>query len=232
MFAPALETGMVRYERKFVISELSACEVETAVKLHPAMFSQAYPGRVVNNLYFDSFDLKNYRDHVSGLNRRKKVRIRWYGPTFGTIEKPVLELKIRNGLLGRKQSFPLNPFLLDDAGDVRSLADLVGAGDIPDVLRLELGWLNPTLLNRYRRKYYQSADGRYRITIDTEMVTYRLVAHVNVCLYNSVDKVNTIVELKYDHGRDGDADRISNQFPFRLVSSSKYITGVRKLHPW
>ena len=41
---------------------------------------------------------------------RIKSRIRWYCEIFCVIEKPVLELKIKNSLLGRKESYPVNTF--------------------------------------------------------------------------------------------------------------------------
>ena len=82
-------TEKYRYERKFFISKLTKYEVESLIKLHPAMFSEIYFPRFVNNLYFDSFNMKSYFDSVDGSPNRRKIRIRWYGDLFGDIEKPV-----------------------------------------------------------------------------------------------------------------------------------------------
>ena len=86
-----------RYERKFFISGLKKEDIEFMVKLHPAIFREIYHERTVNNLYFDSYEMKSYLDNVSGNSQRAKVRIRWYGDLFGIIEKPVLEVKIKRG---------------------------------------------------------------------------------------------------------------------------------------
>ena len=95
--APPL-SGNYRYERKSVISELTKNEIKALIKLHPAMFLESYPPRFVNNLYLDSVGMNNYFDNMAGLKERVKVRIRWYGRLFGSVEKPTLELKIKNGL--------------------------------------------------------------------------------------------------------------------------------------
>ena len=43
-----------RYERKFLIQDATRSEVERSIKLHPALFSEIFHERSVNNIYFDS----------------------------------------------------------------------------------------------------------------------------------------------------------------------------------
>ena len=145
---------------------LSLQELEYIVKLHPRMFLEIYHQRFVNNIYFDSMMLKNYVYNVYGHSERIKVRIRWYGDLFGFIEKPVLELKVKNSILGRKESFPLDPFSLDQHFATKTIMAIVKNSNIPDAVKKEIHYLEPVLLNRYKRKYYSSADKNYRITID------------------------------------------------------------------
>ena len=83
----------LRYERKFVVENLDNGEIEYLIKHNPKMFSEIFYKRVVNNIYLDSLDFKNYKETLSGSAQRVKIRIRWYGKTFGLIRKPVLELK-------------------------------------------------------------------------------------------------------------------------------------------
>ena len=229
MLARLLRPKDLRYERKFVISELTKQEVEFLVKLHPAMFSEIYHQRFVNNLYFDSFDIRNYFDTADGTKDRIKTRIRWYGDLFGAIENPVLEFKIKDGLLGGKVSFSLIPFSIDKNFQYDTITSVVRDSDVPDDIKVELLALEPSLLNRYCRKYYQSADSDYRITIDSEMEFFRVNLRYNSFLHQLVDRVNTVCELKYDSDRDLDAERISNFFPFRMTKSSKYLNGIEAL---
>lgn len=221
-----------RYERKFIVSELTRYEIEALVKLHPAMFSEIYHPRFVNNLYFDSFSMKNYYSNVDGLLERVKVRIRWYGDLFGVIERPVLEVKVKNGSLGRKESFPLTPFSVDEDLQLDTILGTFEKSDMPQVLKLDLNSLEFSLLNRYRRKYFVSADRKYRITIDTEMVYCHIQSANNTFLHKLTDLMNTVVELKYGPGEDQYAEQVTNHFPFRMTKNSKYVNGIDRLSWW
>ncbi len=221
-----------RYERKFVVSVLMPHEIEALVRLHPAMFFEAYPRRFVNNLYLDSHDLKSYFDNVDGLKDRTKVRIRWYGNLFGIIEKPVLELKSKNDLVGEKASFPLIPFAMDERFQLDTVIEVFRHAEIPEILKMQLRSLEPVLLNRYSRKYFQSVNHDYRITIDSEMEFHAIYAQNNTFSQKYLDTVNTVVELKYDCGKNREAAGITSFFPFRVSKNSKYANGVESLYAW
>ena len=223
---------VARYERKFVISELRTEEIEFNVKMHPAMFVEKYPERFVNNLYFDSLDRRNYEDSVDGLQHRLKVRIRWYGDLFGFMDKPVLEVKRKEGLVTRKKGFRLVPFSLDENFQIGNLREVIQDSKIPEVLKLGVASSEASLLNRYRRKYFESANGRYRITIDFEMEFYPFTGRNNFPLHRSAEAVNTVLELKYDPEADEGANWRSSYFPFRISKSSKYVDGIEKLYRW
>ena len=49
-----------RYEKKIVISGINRIEIESIIKLHPAMFSEIFSERYVRNIYFDTFEKNNY----------------------------------------------------------------------------------------------------------------------------------------------------------------------------
>ncbi|NIR47298.1 polyphosphate polymerase domain-containing protein [candidate division KSB1 bacterium] len=219
-----------RFERKFVVDSLSKPEIEALVKLHPAVFSEIFYERLVNNIYLDSCSLQNYFANIDGLHSRRKCRIRWYGDLFGHIEKPVLELKIKEGLLGRKESYPLPSFSLDENFQLNAIREVFKKSEIPAPLVDDLLSLQPALLNRYSRRYFQSADRNYRITIDSQMEYYRIDPHSNSFLQRMVDGESVIVELKYNHDQDNFAQMISTHFPYRMTKSSKYVNGVQKLY--
>ncbi|RLD65619.1 MAG: hypothetical protein DRI84_06455 [Bacteroidetes bacterium] len=225
-----LDPNNFRYERKFFISGLSKHEVEAAVKLHPSMFDEIYYERNINNIYFDSFDMVNFFDNVDGQSQRVKFRIRWYGELLGFIEKPVLEVKIKQGQLGGKLHYPLDSFYLDEQFTNNKIRDIISKAKIPDELKYILVSLNYTLLNRYTRKYFQSKDKKYRITIDSDMKYVHLSHLYNSYLNEFVDYLNNILELKYDKDDDEGARVITNHFLFRMTKSSKYVTGIERLH--
>jgi hypothetical protein len=161
-----------------------------------------------------------------------KVRVRWYGDLFGVIEQPALEIKIKNGSLGRKERFPLIPFAVDERLQTETVLEVFRQSEIPEALKCDLMLFEFSLLNRYRRKYFQSVDCRYRITVDSELTFYEIRGHSNTFLHRSVDLVNTVIELKYGPGEDQYARQISSHFPFRMTKSSKYVNGVERLCLW
>jgi len=218
-----------RKERKFLVKGTDAPAVESIVKAHPAMFSQPFPPRFINNIYFDSPQFGNYGDNVVGAKNRHKFRIRWYGDQFGYIKKPILEIKIKKGLAGSKRHYPLIPFTLEKGFNQMDMNTIFDQSDLPPLVREMLQYQSPTLINRYFRKYFLSADRRFRVTLDTKLRFVRIARHQNSFLQRrSVDN-QVIVELKYDIVDDADAKRISNLFPFRLSKSSKYVIGVDHL---
>ena len=219
-----------RYERKFVVSELTEHELEMLVKLHPAMFSRAYPPRFVNNVYFDSPDMHNYGDNVDGVAERVKCRIRWYGDLFGAVRKPVLEFKIKQGLVGTKQSFALAPFFVAPSNVASGLSDAIDRSALPKALKHELNSATPVLLNRYWRHYYYSSESGCRLTLDSRMEFHRIEGRGSKFLRCFRDDKNTVVELKYDRDKCDEAESIANHFPFRMTKNSKYVNGLDGLY--
>jgi len=223
-------TNEYRYERKFHISGLSTHEVESIVYRHPSLFSEIYKQRYVNNIYFDSLgSWHSYLDNLDGSQRKIKVRIRWYGDLFGFIEQPELELKIKNGLLGRKERYSLPSFHFDRESSTQVLSLFFGNVSIPGYVKELLKRCSPTLLNRYKRKYFQSASRDYRITIDSDLEFYQISSFQNSFLNNYVDDISVVLELKYSKRLDTGSDYITNFFPFRMTKFSKYVIGIDKI---
>jgi hypothetical protein len=229
MAVKAADSRRFRYERKFLVDELDPREVESVVRLHPALFREVYPPRWVDNIYLDSFDARNYRDNVDGLRDRVKVRIRWYGDLFGRIDRPVLELKRKRGLLGTKNAYPMSSFSLGPGFDLRVLAVAVGGSDLPEWVREEVMSLSPALLNRYRRRYLLSADGGIRLTLDAEREFYSIGPRNNTFCFKLRDSRTSIVELKHSPEWAERAIEVAARLPFRMTKSSKYVQGVDQL---
>jgi len=170
--------------------------------------------------------MDNYWDNEFGTSQRVKTRIRWYGDLFGMLKEPVLQLKLKNGIVGSKISFPLNQFALDSSFSSRSLKTILKASEIPPLIEEELLSMQPTLLNHYSRKYFQSVDKRYRLTLDWDMEFYTIDHNINNFNKKIRDFFYIVLELKYSDNDDDIADTITNCFPFRISKSSKYVRGI------
>lgn len=218
-----------RFERKFAVN-LSPKELEMHIKLHPFFFKEIFYERWINNIYFDTYDLRNYFDNVLGLSNRLKVRVRWYDNFFGEIENPTLEFKIKRGMLGRKKSYKLNRYLLKKDFHAKKLKDLFRDADLPAEVYEELKELQPTLLNRYKRKYFLSADKAFRLTLDTNMQFFALKIFPEELSKKVVNDEYNVVELKYSYNMEKEADKVSSIFPFRVTKSSKYVDGIDRIN--
>jgi SPX domain protein involved in polyphosphate accumulation len=215
-----------RYERKFFITELSKYEVESIVKMNTAIFREIYYKRFVNNIYFDSFNYNNFRDNVEGATDRIKIRIRWYGDLFGHIKSPILEIKIKKGLLGKKISVPIKPF---DLTRDTNISGILTINNLNEIIGIDFESLIPSLINRYSRTYSQSADKKFRITIDSEQSFYLVNKENNLFLDHHIDNNTVILELKYNKDSEKKVNYISSEFPFRVTKSSKYVNGIQQL---
>jgi hypothetical protein len=219
-----------RYERKFLVDRLDVHRVRALVKLHPAMFYQPYPPRYVNNLYLDTEELDNYQENVSGVEERRKARIRWYGELFGLVERPMLEFKVKSGVVGTKAGYPFAPFVLDERFSHRYYLDILRVANLPARVERYLRGLHVVLCNRYYRWYYATRDGRFRVTVDTGMTFYQVRKVKNHFRHTYVDHRNVVVELKYGKAMDVEAERVSRVFPFSMTKNSKYVTGIERVY--
>lgn len=216
-----------RYERKFLIERLDPGQVRAILKLQPSLFSEVYPPRFVNNLYLDTTDLAGYWDNLAGAVSRFKVRVRWYGDLYGCIEKPVLEYKMKCGLVGTKLQYPVEPFTLAagfPGGAFRDALRLNPA--LPHDVRQHLRGLKVVLLNRYHRSYWSSGDGLLRVTLDSQLSFYNADHLCNTFAQREVVRDLVILELKYRPEHDALAARAAARFPFRITRCSKYLQGV------
>ena len=230
MLFPEFNEERSRYERKFLVTDMFYHDIEQQVRVHPAAFSPIFHPRYINNVYLDTNEMDFYHDNVSGKGSRKKARIRWYEDQTGYIEKPILEFKVREGMLGDKLSYRLKPFRFDSGFTNQALQEVFRQSDLPEWAYGILTQLRPALVNRYRRQYYASFDKKFRITLDDEL-SYFAIGTDNNNLMENYTSDDVIVELKYERIHDDVACQVTNRLPFRLTKSSKYVNGMELLHP-
>lgn len=216
-----------RYERKFHLETLSRTAVESLVLTHPTFFSEIYHQRWVNNAYLDTWSRDSYTANVDGrAHDRVKVRLRWYGAAETVVEQPVLELKIKQGLVNCKRSYRLPAWNLLEQGSSAGIIQLLQNAELPQRLQQSLRNLELALCNRYLRTYYLSACGNFRITIDSELAYGATLNDFQRNTNEHLDTRSVIVELKYLPKDDSRARFLTQSFPFRLSRSSKYVMGI------
>ena len=148
---------------------------------------------------------------------------------LGQIADPVLEFKIKSGLVGRKERFPVPSLELQPGFSASYLDESIRALKLSPRRTLELQSYRPTVLNTYQRRYYASLCGRYRITIDSDLEFFWIRRFDN-SLLNPIRETNLVVwEIKYDRAHDDDASQVISRFPFRLTKISKYVYGLQSV---
>lgn len=217
---------MLRYERKFLLEDFDRVQARALILSHPAMFTEPYPPRYINNIYFDTPWMDHYDANISGSPNRGKVRLRWYHDLCGEIADGTLEFKNKRGWVGWKESYPFPAFRFDPGLTHRELQAVIRNSDLPVAVIERLCGYSVSLVNRYRREYFATVDHRFRVTLDTDLSYYRVGRLSNSLFACSVDHGVIVVELKYSSEDELQAQRIASWFPFRLTRSSKYVRGV------
>jgi hypothetical protein len=218
-----------RYERKFHALDLAPRQVLTVVHNSCAHFREIFPPRTVNNVYFDTPGLSDYWKNVHGSAQRSKLRLRWYGEAARVIPKPVLEIKARHGLVGTKSSHRLDDLPVERLDDARGLTSALRAACADPGVVERLANVAPSIFNRYDRRYYGSADGRFRVTIDTKLVFEEAVGRRFGIRRTFAEDRLIVVELKYSVESDAETHRTFRDWPFRLGRMSKYVYGLKRL---
>ena len=214
-----------RFERKFRTNLATRQELIDRVLTNPALFREQFSGRQINSVYLDTVDRQFMADNLAGIASRRKPRFRWYGKNSIYADEPNLELKIKQNMLGRKERFKAKGFLLNSPTFRAELSSVV-----TDILfsnpHLEfLNVLEPTLLVTYFRRYFVSANGEYRVTIDSDL---KFVSMSNRGLNGAMcyePRGELIFEIKYG-ATASEQDRVLGSFGLRYSRCSKYVIGM------
>ncbi len=218
-----------RYEVKVPCAAHWVPQLAAWVRLDPAHWRVAYPPRQVNNVYFDTVDYQNLNDNLGGAGERSKLRLRWYDPTLERVDGARLELKSREGAVGRKAVCPLDLALDLAQRDWPALYQaLYQAADAAARLWLEQTPC-PVLINHYQRAYYTTPDSLLRLTIDTDLRAYdqRLSNHPNLTRPAMLAET-AVVEFKtaVDTPAVERLSEVLGRLPLRVDRHSKYVRGM------
>jgi SPX domain protein involved in polyphosphate accumulation len=216
---------MYRYERKFRSHLYDLKDLVALVKSNRALFMETYSPRVVNSIYLDTNSYSFAQDNLAGISDRVKPRVRWYGQQDKEIKDGVLELKYKNNLLGRKEKYLLGSLTIAKSSFRNQLNNKLGIlwQDNPNLIFLKE--LNASLMTRYNRRYFESGDRKFRITIDTDIHYWSFSQFGRRAEHPYKDHDLIILELKYDQDVSG-LQEVLRDFPFRFSKSSKYVTGI------
>lgn len=212
-----------RYEIKIPISENNFSVYKTW-SLQLKGLSSLYSDRIINTIYFDCLDYSSAYDNISGLYRRSKYRIRWYGKTTDT--ECFAEIKTKNGRISKKIVLPthtnFDDLKIEDAFLVNN--SWFKYPEDPSIIPLIASkYLLPILYVKYNRSYYLY-ENSIRLTFDLNPLS-RL-------FYNKKTKSSwkpdnlSILEIKFNTENLSKAKKFISKLPFVPKRHSKYLRGL------
>lgn len=215
-------TDTNRLERKFFLEGVQSRDVENFLsRLNPKVV-KIFPDRRVNNIYFDTYSMRDFYQHLNGLVFRKKYRLRWYGDRNSIINSQI-EVKKKSGSIILKDILKIGdlPNALETPGDFkRTLLKSIESSDI----KANLSERIPVLINSYNRAYFSTNARDIRLTIDYD-IEFAGIMRANS--FPPLRKSNGIIlEVKYNQSQENRVNSLLKNFPYQLGRNSKYLNGI------
>jgi len=214
-----------RQEIKFVTNHFNYDRVIQWIKFNEYGFFQSYPDRLINNIYFDTYDYDLYAANISGQSERIKIRFRWYGenqyPSSGC-----LEIKNRRNFFGWKNIYPVSNGAFNFDDNWRTIIKKI-CNQVPREASELLLSCQPVIINRYKRSYFVSIDNKVRITVDQNQKVFdqRYKCFPDLGL-RPVSQDSIVIEAKFNRNDKNIAGNVLQDFPVRVSRNSKFMNSV------
>ena len=209
-----------RMERKWS-TDLDINQIKLALMSSKFYFKEHHPKRNINSLYFDDIDHSNIFENLSGINKRTKIRVRWYGD-YSNIVEPKIEVKIKENFNTIKIIKHLNikdKLYLKDTDSIKLIQKKCLEYIYPNYSKL---YLCPANSVHYKREYFISNDKSVRATIDYDLFSYNFF-NTNL---NKIKKnyfYNRVLEFKYEYKNDQNIKDLLDAWNLRLSKNSKFV---------
>jgi hypothetical protein len=213
----------LRYEVKVVCHASAYPSVRAHLDLCEQVVRRLHPTRRVQSVYLDSHDERALEENLAGVARREKLRLRWYGPGARGV-RGTLERKVRVNTLGWKELLHCPDPLDVEGADRTSFMAALRRGADPRWRELLASELGPAQWVAYTREYLTTADGRVRITLDTDLwlCDQRARARLSARFPTPVPRL-LIVELKAAEDAYDAVQSLMRRFPAPQDKSSKFV---------
>ena len=217
---------VLREEKKFLIS--TAEFIALSHQLEQVMTGDPHNGThgyMIRSLYFDTAYDCDYFEKLTGVELRRKIRLRCYDPTAGYA---MLEMKQKQGANQLKRSLRVE----------REDAIEIARGNYLPLLRYDEPFAaecyalmscrcyRPKTIVEYNRKAFIAKENKIRITFDNNIVSTesRLELFDPKLNMNPVlDKYNVVLEVKYNGFLLDYIKRLINPVNRSELSVSKYV---------
>lgn len=217
---------VTRKEKKFIISIDNYYKFTNYIsKILNEDYHNGHTGYTTRSLYFDSINDRDFEEKETGVDIRRKIRLRVYNLDDNYAK---LELKRTQGENQIKQSIKISR---DDAISLINCQYNVLlkyndnlANECYGIMNMHL--YRPKAIVEYKRKAFIANENSIRITLDNNIFAtesnYNLFEK-NIPMYPVLDIDNVILEVKYENFLLSYIKDILNYLDKSELSVSKYM---------
>ena len=208
-----------RFEKKWVFLKKDRFSLLNILKKRGFFFTKSFPNRQVNNIYYDTKDLKSLRDNLDGVSCREKLRARWYGD-FINAKNIIVEKKIKKNQMGYKEKKKIKFSTKFNSFDsIKKLNNHI----LTNYSLMKQNVI-PILFNSYERIYTTSKlFPDIRCTLDFNLKSFIYSDTKLPRFINSYPHL--VLEIKYPIHKDNLVKKILDEYNLKRISkSSKYVS--------
>ena len=213
-----MKNKIKRFERKWIFKNNNFITLVNALIRSNLYFRTQYPTRIVNSIYFDTYNYTSIRQNLDGVSNKKKIRIRWYGKR-DIMLNPVIEIKSKKGFETKKETIKIKE--LDNI-------KLYELDKIKEQLNKKLKSkkiITPVLSTHYNREYFISLNRKIRATVDYNLKSIFLNNLSQIDIVKNFNN-NCILELKYPITFDKFVRKNLRDMILRLSKNSKFVNSA------
>lgn len=221
------EKEQIRHELKFTNNEINYNNIYNWLKFNPLIFKEEYPNRKINNIYFDNFFQKLLNDNIDEKSNRFKIRYRWFD-NFNS-SNGYLEIKKKFNRYGYKDRFKIKNLHISEKKSWSQILKKI-INQIPNNFKVLLKEYNfPIIINQYTRKYFISANNKFRITLDTNIINYdQLLKKKPNLTFHTIDENKLVLEIKFQKKHENEISELLFNLPLRNSKNSKYLNAYNE----
>jgi len=220
--------SVLRTEKKYPVSPVTAGQIAARLS-YILKYDPNCPGGkpyLIKSVYFDSFYNRDFAEKESGLELRRKIRLRTYGQ-----DSPIkLEWKQKQGTKQQKRSLLISRAHAEQIlqGNYRCLTAYDGELPLQFYTVMTEQVYQPKCLVQYQRLAYILPSNDIRVTLDSGISAYEGSLDLwtgNLPVYPVMEAGKSILEVKYDHFLLDHVKTALADFDLTETANSKYTAG-------
>ena len=173
-------------ENRSEVKFLSNIKSDFVASLRSDFFQKQFISRRVLSVYYDTYSLKFYRDHVDGCGERVKHRLRAYTNSNKVNKNLSFNYEVKHKIFKVGYKKIIKKFV-----KIKKINS-----SLPPLHSAIYGYLRPVVAIIYDREYYYSPIKGYRITIDSNL-NFFLIINNKIDLNKKVSLTNLYIKEKW-----------------------------------